>query len=449
MDGQSPQHPGMPYWCTSVILALPQYLKMAASSNSTTAPMSQKQLMKLQNRLKNEAAALAKLRLKTENLQKAPVGSGLSKGQRRRANAQKKIAGGGGGGSTMMSSPTSSKPGFASQVIRNDELIANVRGSDSFRTTGFFVNPGLPVTFPWLSSIAKQYEKYRFRTLQFYYKKAVSGFATAGQTGKVMLSLDYDALDPPPATKVQVMDTWPHVDNMPCETFGLSLSLTEMFNNGPKFVRTGNPPVGADIKTYDGGLLSVSTEGIGGVDAIVGELHVLYEVELLVPVLETVQVAPTNFNVSQYGSNPQTLVDGTPSKMEFDFFAQNGNALGLAEFTPQTGDDRGKLAGSVTDFLLPEGNYLVRWNCLFEGASTDITSATINCNLAQEISPSSYTRGSQGGFAGTTQTSAIMISGERFIASDGKVSFSIEAEAVATSPPESVSCKPFVTIHRV
>jgi hypothetical protein len=349
----------------------------------------------------------------------------------------------------MMGSPSSSKPGFASQVIRNDELIANVRGSDSFRTTGFFVNPGLPTTFPWLSSIAKQYEKYRFRTLQFYYKKAVSGFATAGQTGKVMLSLDYDALDPPPANKVQVMDTWPHVDNMPCETFGLSLSLTEMFNNGPKFVRTGNPPVGADIKTYDGGLLSVSTEGIGGVDAIVGELHVLYEVELQVPVLETVQVAPTNFNISQYTGSPAGLVDGVSQKLSVDRFAQNGNALGLAEMTVTELSDRGKLAGAVTDFLLPEGNFLIRWNCLFQAEDTSgISSCTISCNLLNEVTPSSYAVGSDGGMAGNGGVAAIMICGERFIASDGKASFSLSAVATDDAPPLTVSCTPFLTIQR-
>jgi hypothetical protein len=102
------------------------------------------------------------------------------------------------------------------QVIAEDEYIAEVNGSVGFATTQYNVNIGQSATFPWGYKIAALYEKYDFDYIEFYYKREVSEFAANGQTGKVMLSFDYDASDSPPTSKQQVEDTNPHIDGMPC-----------------------------------------------------------------------------------------------------------------------------------------------------------------------------------------------------------------------------------------
>lgn len=176
-----------------------------------------------------------------------------------------------------------------------DEYIADVNGSVAFGATPYPVNPGLPQTFPWLSREAQLYEKYEVVQLQFYYKPEVSAFATNGQTGKIMLSFDYDAADLAPATKIQVEDSDPHSDGMPYETVTLNLDPVEC--NGTvrgKYIRPGAVPANADIKTYDVGTVYVSTYGNAN-GSNIGELRVRGKIRLVKPILlgpgQTIQYA--------------------------------------------------------------------------------------------------------------------------------------------------------------
>jgi hypothetical protein len=167
------------------------------------------------------------------------------------------------------------------QTASNDEFIANVVGSAAFTTTSYPVNPGLGATFPWGALQAKLYKKYRYRKLQFYYKPTVSPYGNGGQSGKVMLSFNYDASAPPPSNKQIVQDTYPHSDAMPYES--CSLNIIPQFQDS-MYVRTGSLAMNQDIKTFDLGNLSVSVDG-GEDDVEIGELRVYYEIELYNPVL--------------------------------------------------------------------------------------------------------------------------------------------------------------------
>jgi len=176
-------------------------------------------------------------------------------------------------------------------IIEEDEYIAEINGSVGFAVTSYPVNIGQSGTFPWGSTIAKLYEKYNFEFLEFYYRREVSEFATNGQSGKVMLSCDYDASDSPPASKQQVLDTVPHVDGMPCvEILVLKINPREARAQDSKYVRPGAQPASTDIKTYDLGNLYVSTYGCTNTN-VIGELRVRYRCQLKVPVLEAGLVA--------------------------------------------------------------------------------------------------------------------------------------------------------------
>jgi len=176
------------------------------------------------------------------------------------------------------------------QVIEEDEYIADINGSATFATTAFALNPGQAGTFPWGSKIAQLYEEYDYEYVEFYYKREVSEFATNGQAGKVILSFDYDANDGAPTTKQQVEDTVPHVDAMPCvPRLGLAIDCARIRKNDSKYVRAGAQPANTDLKTYDAGNLFVSTIGCTNA-TLIGELHVRYRVRLSEPVLEAASV---------------------------------------------------------------------------------------------------------------------------------------------------------------
>jgi len=247
------------------------------------------------------------------------------------------------------------------KTVTEDEYVAEVPGSVGFGTNQYSVNPGQAGTFPWLSKEAVQWEKYRFNFLQFYYKPEVSQYAANGQTGKVMLSFDYDAADPPPATKQQVEDTFPEVDGMPYEGGGPAhnpkvdkndLSLTIPPQPGTQdswFVRTGAVPGGSDIKTYDLGTLSVSTSANHDTTTI-GELRVRYSVEFMNPILENAVGVPITYHTAAFqtpgnpaSATPQVVPSATLTQLTLASSVTNG--LGAVN-----------TAGSIVP---PAGNYQV------------------------------------------------------------------------------------------
>jgi hypothetical protein len=174
-------------------------------------------------------------------------------------------------------------------VEEQDEYIADitVTNEPNFVNVAYPVNPGQAQTFPWLSRLAVNFEKYEFEFLEFYVKRLVSEYATAGQGGKVILSFDTDASDPAPISKQQMEDTDPHVDAMACQDQVLTLGPKHLHGRDDAwFVRSAGQPANTDIKTYDIGNLNVATSAITA-NVPVGELHVRYRVRLMTPILES------------------------------------------------------------------------------------------------------------------------------------------------------------------
>jgi len=209
-----------------------------------------------------------------------PVGPG-SMGRPRNLGGQNMMKGGNGGlGSTVTTR--------FRQTIEEDEYIGEVAGSVNFATTGYNINPGQSGTFPWGNKIAQLYERYDFDYLEFYLTSEVSAYATQGQTGVVVMSVDYDATDIAPTTKQQVLDTDPHTK--PClpsvqNPIRLILDCNEMRTSDAKYVRPGAQPANTDLKTYDAGILYVSTQGMANTTNF-AQLCVRYRCHLKKPVLE-------------------------------------------------------------------------------------------------------------------------------------------------------------------
>jgi len=146
-------------------------------------------------------------------------------------------------------------------VIEEDEYIQDVNGSTGFVTLGFPINPGQSATHPWGNRLASLYEEYYYEELEFYYKREVSEYATNGQTGKVILSIDYDATDSAPTSKQQVEDTQPHKDGMPCTPLiSLKADVALMRKQPGKYVRPGSQANGTDLRVYDAGVFYFSTQ---------------------------------------------------------------------------------------------------------------------------------------------------------------------------------------------
>lgn len=163
--------------------------------------------------------------------------------------------------------------------IVHRELIGTLSSvSDQFVVAAYKLNPGDPLTFPWLHVQAQAWEQYRFHRLVFEY---VTRSPTT-TPGSVFLVPDYDPSDAPPLNEQKAMSYQGAVENAPWTNFSCALTPANMQSMGQrKYTRAGN--FIGDVRTSDVGVMYVGTAGTPV--ATLGKLWVSYDVELFVPQL--------------------------------------------------------------------------------------------------------------------------------------------------------------------
>ncbi len=264
--------------------------------------------------------------------------------------------------------------GKNSMTVSQSEYIQDIKTVNfpNFELVQLPINPGMALTFPWLSTIAARFEKYSFSRLRFIYKKTVSEFATAGQAGKVIMSMDFDASDPPPTTKQQMEDTIPHADAMPSQTFALDVprKYLQRIGDAPKYIRAGGIPGSSDIKMYDIGTFNIAAQG-GAANGTLGELHVAYTVHLEKPVLEGNGPTLNRTVMIQSSPNGQSLTSTVLANLVLPI--SNTNGVG------------GAMSVGNTTLTLPAGNYLLDydvWIITAGGVLTNLTTGVLKNGVA-------------------------------------------------------------------
>lgn len=172
-------------------------------------------------------------------------------------------------------------------LVSHTERFGGVVGSASFSTTNYAINPGNVFAFPWLSSLALRFEKYRFKKLKCHYRTKCS----TSNPGDISLAIDYDASDLAPGSSV-IMENYEDAVNT-APWMDVVLQSTKLNLNAELwyYVRDYHTlAANLDIKTYDTGKLFVGVEG-NGTD-ILGYLYWEYEIELLTTALDFVEDPP-------------------------------------------------------------------------------------------------------------------------------------------------------------
>lgn len=132
------------------------------------------------------------------------------------------------------------------------------------------INPGMESAFPWLSNIARSYDRYRFHRLIFRYKPT----CPTDTVGQVIMAWDYDSLDPVPTNEQDICQETYWIANSCWKPGTISIGLRN--NRGALYTRSGM--IGyADLKTYDIGQLIYK----GPSPNAVGYIEVDYDITLL------------------------------------------------------------------------------------------------------------------------------------------------------------------------
>lgn len=172
-----------------------------------------------------------------------------------------------------------------SVIISHSEYIAGVNGSTTYTATTYNANPGLSSTFPWLSSVADNYAKYRFRRLSFLFVPS-TGTNTAG---RIALAFNVNAIQPAPPSKGGLFSITPNDEEAVWAECAITKSnfTEDLFIRQFNLTNTSTTAGTGDLKTYDCGKLIVATD-LGASTAAIGELYVSYEVELKDPIANLV-----------------------------------------------------------------------------------------------------------------------------------------------------------------
>jgi len=179
-------------------------------------------------------------------------------------------------------------PKFASSqqtnVVCHREYLQDIQGTAGFNNSSFPLNPGMSTTFPWLSTIAQNYQEYRIHGLIFEFRPLITDFITGGAPGVVVMATNYNADAPMFTSKVAMENSEYAVAVKPTNGLIHGIECAVPVTTIPqRYVRTGSVPTGQDLRLYDYGNFQFATQN-NPVQNL-GELWVSYCVEFFKPVL--------------------------------------------------------------------------------------------------------------------------------------------------------------------
>jgi len=176
-------------------------------------------------------------------------------------------------------------------VIRHKEYLGEIRGSQNFAIQKQLqINPGNTQVFPWLSSVAAQFQEYRIKGMVYHYVPS-SGSAVASTNaalGTVMMQTSYRSNDSAPLNKIEMLNEYWATEAVPSESFCHPVECDPKENPfNVQYVRTGSVPTGDSVLLYDLGRTYIATSGQQIDGGVLGDLWVTYEIELKKPMVET------------------------------------------------------------------------------------------------------------------------------------------------------------------
>jgi len=258
-------------------------------------------------------------------------------------------------------------------IIRHREYLADVLSTTTFLNTSYSINPGLLLTFPWLSVIAASFEQYRIRGLIFEFKSlssdAVLSTAANSALGAVIMATEYNSLSASYPDKRSMENSQYATSSKPSESFihPIECAIAQTSVN-ELYVRSG-PVSSGDLRLYDLGIFQIATIGQQVAGGVLGELWVTYEIEFLKPQLPPVigsSLLTDHFQL-------QTVTNAHP--------------LGSL-VSPVTGSSIGCSVGISTIVFPPnvtDGNFLMIYVVIGNATSISIPviTYTTNCSALQ------------------------------------------------------------------
>lgn len=258
--------------------------------------------------------------------------------------------------------------------ICHREYICDIISSSTagaFKLQSFQLQPGSNLVFPWLSSVALSYQKYKLHGAIVEFKSgsgdAITGTNTA--LGEVIISTNYNCADSNFVNRMQMENTQycssskpsvSHVHIIECDP---ALQAQENLYINPNVV----PPAGLSINDINFANVQVATVGCQGVSVNLGSLYITYDIELIQPLSDYIDRYPKS---DWFALNNATLNGASP--------------CGTSNVPDKNNSIGGTLTGNTYTFppTLQEGLFKFEWYVV--GTAAVLTGPTVtltNCAL--------------------------------------------------------------------
>lgn len=166
--------------------------------------------------------------------------------------------------------------------VTHCEYIGDVISSataNTFSNTSYIVNPGNPTTFPWLSTMAANFDQWRPNGIVFAFKSTSSSYSGTTQAlGGVVLASDYDLVDDAYASKIE-MENSAFANSCKSDTHILHPVECAIKERPIALLKCRGVQTPSDnLQWYDLANFQVATFGVAGTSVNLGELWVTYDI---------------------------------------------------------------------------------------------------------------------------------------------------------------------------
>lgn len=201
--------------------------------------------------------------------------------------------------------------------ISHHEYIGDISSTVAFNAGTYPINPGISSTFPWLSNVASNFQKYIMHGLVFVFRSTSADALNSTNTalGYVAGAVEYNVYESAPSTKALMLNISGARDGNPADDNVYPIECSGSITNQPvHFVRNGG--VSDDLAKYDLGAFYLATGGSQAA-AVIGELHVSYDVTLIEPSPVDATIGVSGAHYLLVGAN-NTNPDGTSVTKQYD-----------------------------------------------------------------------------------------------------------------------------------
>jgi hypothetical protein len=177
--------------------------------------------------------------------------------------------------------------GSAHTSVRHAEFVGYINSSVAFSEQTFELSPTNVLLFPWLSSIANNYEKYRLHGACFMFVSTSASAIGSTNTalGEVMIATQYDVNRNEFASPEAMKQTHFVSSGPPSEDMLHGIECNE-FSNNWFFTDPNSSDANATIdrRFHDCAEVTIGTYGAQAA-SVIGELYIIYDIEFSCPSL--------------------------------------------------------------------------------------------------------------------------------------------------------------------